>query len=240
MNININGVNFSGCGNFTIINGRVISGEGMFGNSQKFDEKKNISADGITQITIKSDSTDIIIAASDTTNTIDAHFCGEAITDAKPNLNVSKNGREVIVTLSLGGCLMSSKLTLLVTIPIRTFERLKASSYNGGIVVKDNVSATKMKLDTYNGVLECEGNFAELFASTHNGNIYVCTNAKSDVDIESITHNGNVTVELQNIATSDISVATANGSARNRFRGTTGGYTAYGRAESYNGNVDVR
>lgn len=240
MNININGVNFSGCGNLTIMNGCVVSGGGAFGNSQKFDEKKNVSADGITRITIKSDSTDIIITASDTNNTIDAHFCGETITDAKPNLNVSKNGREVIITLALGGCVMSSGLTLLVTIPIQTFERLKASSYNGGIVVKDNVSAKKMKLDTYNGCLECKGNFAELFASTRNGNIYVYTNAKSDVEIESITHNGNVTVELQNIATSNISVATKNGSVRNRFRGTTGSYTAYGTAESHNGDVEVR
>ena len=226
MGIFINGINISNC-------------SGMSGNSQKFDEKKNVRADGINRITIQSDSANIIVTASNT-NTIDAHFYGEAVTGEKPTLNISKNGREVVVTLNIGSCFMSNGLTLSVNIPMQMFEMLTAISYNRNVEIKDGVSAKKMRLNSHNGDVESEGNFTEISAITHNGDVDVYINAKSDVEIEADSHNGNVTVELQNITTSNISMYTRNGSVRNRFRGTNGGYTAYGRATSYNGNVAVR
>lgn len=238
MNININGVNFSGCGNLTIINGCVVSGEGMFGTPQKFDEKKDLRADNVDKITIKSDSADILVTASDT-DTVTAHFYGEAITEKKPTLNISKNGQEIVVELTIGGGFMGSTLTLSVNIPKRTFKVLNATGYNGSISIKDGISAKKVKLTTYNGAVECEGSFAEIYASTHNGDAALYIDAKNDVEIDASSHNGNVTVELQNIAASNISTFTKNGAARNRFRITSGGYTAYGRAASHNGNVTV-
>lgn len=238
MNININGVNFSGCGSFSITNGVFISSWGMFGNSQKFDEKKELRADNVDRVTIKSDSTDILVTASDT-DTVTAHFYGEAITDKKPTLNISKNVQEIVVELTIGGSLMSNGLTLSVNIPKQTFKALNATSYNGSITIKDGISAKKVKLNTYNGAVKCEGSFAEIYASTYNGNTTLYINAKNDVEIDANSHNGNVTVELQNISTSNISTFTKNGSTRNRFRITNGGHTAYGRVVSHNGNVTV-
>ncbi len=149
MNININGCNITNCGGITIVNGRVVSGGGMFGNSQKFDEEKSLQANDINRITIKCDSADILVTTNDT-DTINAHFYGEAITSQKPTLSITKNGREAIVSLSIGGSI-TGRLTLSVAIPARTFEFLSASSYNGAIAIKDEVSAKEMALNAYNG-----------------------------------------------------------------------------------------
>lgn len=54
------------------------------------------------------------------------------------------------MALSIGGSI-TGRLTLSVTIPTRTFEFLSATSYNGDITVKNEVSAKEMKLNTYNG-----------------------------------------------------------------------------------------
>lgn len=121
----------------------------MFGNSQKFDEEKSLQANDINRITIKCDSADILVTTNDT-DTINAHFYGEAITSQKPTLSITKNGREAIVSLSIGGSI-TGRLTLSVAIPARTFEFLSASSYNGAIAIKDEVSAKEMALNAYNG-----------------------------------------------------------------------------------------
>ena len=64
--------------------------------------------------------------------------------------------------------------------------------------------------------------------------------AKNNVKIEASSHNGNVFVELRNIAISNISMSTRNGNTRNRFRECSEGYTAYGKARTYNGNVIIK
>lgn len=238
MNISFNGINFSGCGNVTIVDGCVVSSGKTFGNSQKFDEKKSLRANGINRITIKSDSTDIILTASDT-NTITAHFCGEAITSAKPMLNINKNGQELFVELTIDGSLIASQLTLSISIPKRTFNVVNVISYNGDIKAKNGISAKKARLNTYKGSIESEGIFSEICATTHNGDIVLYSNAKGDVGIDANSHNGNVTVELQNIATNNIIASTKNGSTRNCFRGVTSGYTVYGQATSHNGNITM-
>ena len=54
------------------------------------------------------------------------------------------------MALSIGGSI-TGRLTLSVAIPARTFEFLSASSYNGAIAIKDEVSAKEMALNAYNG-----------------------------------------------------------------------------------------
>ena len=233
MNISFNG------GNVMIVNGRIVSSGEAFGSSKKFDEKKDLQADSIDRITVRSDVASIIVTASNS-NTICAHFYGEAITVHTPTLSITQNGREAIIALCVDGSIMCGDLTLAVNIPMRILDALNVNSYNGNIEVKADVSAKEMKLNTYNGFIESEGLFAKIYAITHNGSTDVFATAKCDIEVEAISHNGNVTVELQNIATSNISVSTRNGSARDRFRSVSGGYTAYGRAQTHNGNATVR
>lgn len=239
-NFFINGANIIGSGNNVVmVNGRIVSGNGMFGNSQKFDEKKSLQADGINRIIVKSDS-NVIVTASNT-NVIEAHFYGEAIVDGKLTLNIDQNSREVVVTLDIdSNIICNNHLTLTVDIPARMFEMLSGTSHSGELVVKNDVSAKKILLETHNGNVESAGNFVELSATTHNGDIDVYVDAKNNVKIEAHSHNGDVSVDLQNIATSNISMSTKNGNKRNRFCGHKGGYIAYGRAMSHNGNVVIK
>lgn len=211
---------------------------GLSGNPQKFDERKSVQADGINRVTVNSYSTDIIISSGDT-NCIDAHFYGEAFTSGKASLDITKNGREVTVTLDIDSCNKRNGPTLLVTIPTRKFETLSATSHNGSVKVEKDVYVKKIRLVTHNGNVESEGKFSEISAITHNGDTYVYVSAESDVEIDAVSHNGDVTVQLENIATSNISMHSRNGNVRNRFCRTNGSYTAYGRAESYKGNVTV-
>lgn len=220
MGIKINGVNIGRNNGVVMIDGCIVSGGGAFGNMQKFDEKKNVQANGVDRIIVKSDSANIVVTESNA-NIIEAHFLGEAIVDEKPMFNIEKKGREVVVTLNIKGSIMGN-LTLTVNIPTRTFESVKVTNYNGGVSVKNAISAKKIQLDTYNG------------------NVDVYIDAKNDVEIQASSYNGNVSVELQNVATSNIDTSTTNGNVRNRFCGKDFGYIAYGRATSHNGNVVVK
>lgn len=237
MGIFINGTNIGNCNNVVIVNGRIMSG-GTSSNSQKFDEKKSVRANNVDRITVKCNTANIIITAENT-DVIEAHFHGEAVVNNPPTFNISKNGSEVIVMLNIDGGIIGN-LTLTVNIPTRTFELLNITSHNGDISVKERVSAKTIRLDTHNGDVESDSNFTKLSAITHNGDVDVYINAKSNVEIEASSHNGDVSVELQNIATNNISTSTNNGNTKNRFHGKNGGYTANGQARSYNGNVTVK
>lgn len=239
MGIVINGIKIGGCNGVVMVNGQVVSGGGVFGNAKKFDEKKNSEADGIDRITVRSDCSDIIVVKN-SSNSVSAHFYGEATVNSEPSFAISKNGKELSIILNIGSCIMSSGLTLEVSIPQRMFEVLTAVSKNGRVEVKDSVSARRMKLESHNGDVESEGNFAEISAITHNGSCEVYATAKNDLEIEAESHNGSVTVELHNIAECHLYTSTGNGTVRNRFRGTKGGYIANGSATSHNGNVVVR
>lgn len=240
MGIFINGVNIIGNGNNVVmVNGRIVSGNVMLGNSQKFNEKRSLQIDGVNRVAIKSDSR-VIVTASDT-NIIEADFHGEAIVDEKPKLDIVRNGREVVVTLDIdSNSISSSDLTLNVNIPMQMFDTLSIASYNGKVVVKNHVSAKHISLQTYNGDVESDADFSEISAITYNGNVFMGVEAKNNVKIEASSHNGNVFVELRNIAISNIIMSTRNGNTRNRFRECSEGYTAYGKASTYNGNVIIK
>ncbi|MBQ3408677.1 MAG: DUF4097 family beta strand repeat protein [Clostridia bacterium] len=239
----INGINFGNFNGAVVINGRIVSGGwmsggGVFGTPQKFDEKKNVPENDVERITVKSDSANIVVTASNT-SIVEAHFSGEAVVDEKPTFNIEKRGCEVIITLDVGAVAMSN-LTLTVNIPTRTFEFLSVTCYNGNVSVKNGVFAKKIRLDTHNGEVDSEGNFCEILATTHNGDVDVYIKAKNNVEIEASSHNGDVSVEMQNVATSSIYASSHNGNVRNRFHAGNGVYAAYGRATSHNGNVTVK
>lgn len=234
----INGINIGNCNSVVMVNGSIVSGGGSFGKSQKFDEKKNVYANDVQRIIVKSNTADVVVNSSDT-NIIEAHFHGEAIVDEKPTFNIEKKGHKVVITINIKGNVMG-RLTLTVNIPTRTLELLNVINYNGDISVENGIFAKKIRLDTHNGDVESEGNFSEISATTHNGDVDVYIDAKNNIQIEASSHNGNVSVELQNVATNNIYISTYNGNKKNHFRGRNDGYSAYGRATSYNGNVAIK
>ena len=232
MNIFINGNN--NCNN-VIVNGRIVSSGS--GNSLKFDEKRIMRSDGIDCVTINSNVNVTVIASN--INVIEAHFHGEVNVDNKPTLNIKKNGREVFVTLNVTGNILGN-LTLTVNIPQKKFDMINITSHNGSLSVKDGVLVDMLRLSTYNGDVESDCNFNEITATTHNGDADIYIDAETNVNIEASSHNGNVSIELQSISTSNIYASTRNGKVRNRFRAKNSGYTAYGQANSYNGNITVK
>lgn len=235
-------INFNNCSfhdNSTPIGHITSSSFQVSHASQKFDEKKSFRADCIDRITVDSPLANVIITASNT-HTIDIHFSGEAITSQKPTFNINQNGRELIVTLTINNRLMSKELTLLVDIPLKTFEALNISSYNGKIEVHPNVSAKKMQLDTYYGTIKCQGDLSELCTSTHYGDTILHIRANHNVLIEVTSLNGDVTATLENIAISKLSTTTRKGVINNDFHGICSGYIIYGRVASHNGNITIK
>lgn len=239
MGITINGCHFSG-NSICIVNGKVVSGgNSPFGEPKKYDERKNVSADGIDRITVDCDCADVKMEVKNT-SIVEAHFFGSVCTNGKLEFDVSRSGSEIRITVKLKGNTINSSLELHISIPAKMFKMISAKSQNGDVVICEDVCTRKLKVKSENGNLEATGYFEELTAKTMNGNAEVVVNAKTNVELDVSSMNGNVSVELHNIAHCSLSTSSMNGSVRNRYNLSTNGYIATGELSTMNGNVKVR
>lgn len=234
--ISINGRVFSGS-NVTIINGRVINGDGT-GETQKFDERKSEDCNNIEKISIDSTFGDVNVSVSNSSK-VEAHFYGEADVDGEVNFDVRVVNRELRITLNSTGNCFNGNLKLDVTVPQKTFKVISAKSSSADITLNEGVSTDYLKVKTQSGDLETNATANNVSISTMSGDVELFINATQDINVEVSTMSGDVSAEFNNIEHINLSTSSMNGDVRNRHKGIKG-YTADVDISTMNGDIRIR
>jgi hypothetical protein len=225
--------------NITIVNGRIISGEGYSTETKKINETKRVRSEGINKITVDSSLADVTIAVGNTTD-VEVFYNGEVCTDGKLQFDVATSADEVSVFAIINGSTFNmNRLKLKILVPKKEFKLISVKSQNGSAEFCKDVAAERIRLNLQNGSIKSEAAFKKIIAKSMNGNIDIDVIAKSDIAISADSTNGNVGVKLKNIGDCNISTSSMNGFVRN-CHNSTGKYKATGNVSSMNGNVTVQ
>lgn len=224
--ISINGKVFSG-NNVTIVNGRVLSGEGT-GKFQKFDELKEEDCSNIEKIAINSTFVDVNVSVFNSSK-VEAHFYGEANIDGDVNFDVRVVNRELRITLEFTGTCFNGNLKLDVTVPQKIYKVISAKSSSADITLNEGVSTDYLKVKTQSGDLETNATVNTVSVSTMSGDVELYIDAIQDINVEIFTMSGDVSAEFNNIGHINLSTSSMSGDVRNRHKEIRG----------YNANVDI-
>lgn len=224
--ISINGRVFSGS-NVTIVNGRVISGDGI-GKTQKFDEKKVEDCSNIEKISIDSTFGDVHVYVSNSSK-VEAHLYGEADIDGDVTFDVQVVNRELRVTLKSTGNCFNGNLKLDVNVPKKTFKVISAKSSSADITLNEGVSTDYLKVKTQSGDLETNATVNNISVSTMSGDVELYIDATQNINVEVSTMSGDVSAEFNNIGHINLSTSSMSGDVRNRHKESRG----------YNADVDI-
>ena len=141
------------------VNGKVVNVKNFFnriffnGEPKRIDEKKSISANNISRISVTSDYADVQLNVTNSNN-INAHFFGNVTTTGTSKFDVSAFGNEVKITAKLTGHSMDSNLHLNLDIPAKVFETIEVKSKYGNIAFSKDLRVKKLFLKSTKGTFK--------------------------------------------------------------------------------------
>lgn len=238
----------------TIVNGRVVAGEGANDDCRtQFDKRETADCNGIKKIDIRSNVI-VKIQAERARKDIEAHLHGNINKKAEPKFFVTRNGDKLLIAVessaanSSGNVFGDSDIQIVINnsgneglildilIPSCVFEEIVIDNKSTDINVMDTVNAERISINSSNGDVDVSATFQQLCIDQKNGNIDVDSKALSDVKLDITSRNGNIDVSIDNIGKAQVLVESKNGICRNRPR-LKGQYTACGNIVSKNGNL---
>ena len=234
--ISINGKVFSGS-NVTIVNGRVINGDGI-GKTQKFNKRKSEDCKNFDKIAIDSTFGSVHIFVSNSSK-VEAHLYGEANIDGDINFDAHVINRELRITLKSTGNFFGGNLNLDVSVPKKMFKAISAKSLSASFTLDEGVETNSLKVKTQSGYLESNAIAYNISVSTMSGYVELYINATHDINVDVSTMSGYVSAEFHNIRQLNLSTSSVSGNTRNCYKESSG-FIADVDISTISGNIRIR
>ena len=194
--ISINGGIFGGT------KGRKSTNRNGVGEKKKkilvFDERKVENPLDIESIRIDLIVGEVNISVSSSSE-IETHFYGEVETEGEAKFSVQVANKELKIAFKITDKCYKHNLKLDVVLPKKIFFEISARTLSGNIALGKNVSAYDLNLQTINGNVETDAEFADAYISTNNGNVNVNVAAQENLWVEISTMNGDVVTTFNNV-----------------------------------------
>lgn len=209
-----------------IVNGKKISENSQNKELKEFDEKILDDVKNIEKISIESESIDINVLTSNSSN-VESHLHGSAFVDGNIELNTEVVGEELIITVTSEGSytIEDSYLQLDVAIP-KKMNVIKVNGISSNIELAENVETERMLLKTVSGQIYSSATSSDIVADTTSGDINLYLSAKQDIGVDVSAVSGDVCISLNNIENANVYSNSMSGDVINHLREEKGGYEA--------------
>ena len=224
-------------GNFTIINGRIVTDGGEMAKGKKIDRKKTGDASNLEKILIDSRFANVNISVSNLSKEVEVHLYGEANVDGDVDFDVRIVNSELRIKLKSSGNCYISNLKLDVTVPQKTFKVICVNSASGNIKVSEKVSTEQLEIKTKSGSVETRAMFTNASITTMSGDVDFFANATKDIRVEISTMSGDISSKFNNIGHLNLHANSMSGDITNCHKGI--GYTADVNASAMSGDINV-
>lgn len=203
-----------------------------------FDERKFEDSTDIENIVIDLIVGEVNISVSSSSE-IETHFYGEVETEGEAQFSVQVANKELKIAFKITDKCYKHNLKLDVVLPKKIFFEISARTLLGNIALRKNVSAYDLNLQTINGNVETDAEFADAYISTIKGNVKLNVDAQENLWVEISATHGDVVATFNNVCLINLYARSIHGKFTNSHN-SRDGYLANVEILVMEGDVTIK